>query len=75
MGNLARFCIGMNMTTTLPLECFVCREVLEITLFAGKPFSELRHVIVTSFLCAVALIGESHGQMFDWPVSDILILS
>ncbi len=27
MGNLARFCIGMNMTTTLPLECFVCREV------------------------------------------------
>jgi sodium-coupled neutral amino acid transporter 11 len=25
--NVARFCFGMNMFTTLPLELFVCREV------------------------------------------------
>jgi sodium-coupled neutral amino acid transporter 11 len=25
--NIARFCFGMNMFTTLPLELFVCREV------------------------------------------------
>jgi solute carrier family 38 (sodium-coupled neutral amino acid transporter), member 11 len=63
MGNLARFCIGMNMTTTLPLECFVCREVVEITLYPGKPFSQVRHVVVTSMLCAVALLGESTGDI------------
>lgn len=26
--NLARFCFGLNMLTTLPLEAFVCREVM-----------------------------------------------
>jgi sodium-coupled neutral amino acid transporter 11 len=25
--NIARFCFGLNMFTTLPLELFVCREV------------------------------------------------
>lgn len=28
MANVARFCFGLNMLTTLPLEIFVCREVL-----------------------------------------------
>lgn len=27
MANVARFCFGLNMLTTLPLEIFVCREV------------------------------------------------
>lgn len=27
MVNAARFCFGLNMLTTLPLEAFVCREV------------------------------------------------
>lgn len=26
--NVARFCFGLNMLTTLPLEAFVCREVM-----------------------------------------------
>lgn len=26
-ANLARFCFGLNMMTTTPLEAFVCREV------------------------------------------------
>ena len=28
MANIARFCFGLNMLTTLPLEIFVCREVI-----------------------------------------------
>ena len=28
MVNVARFCFGLNMLTTLPLEAFVCREVM-----------------------------------------------
>jgi hypothetical protein len=32
-------------------------QVFEITMYAGKPFSQVRHVVVTSALCAVALIG------------------
>lgn len=28
MVNIARFCFGLNMLTTLPLEAFVCREVM-----------------------------------------------
>lgn len=30
--NIARFLLGANMVTTLPLECFVCREVIFVRL-------------------------------------------
>ncbi|KAE8540974.1 hypothetical protein D1P53_002327 [Cryptococcus gattii VGV] len=46
--NIARFCFGANMSTTIPLEVFVCREVIEETFYKSKPFSKLRHVIITS---------------------------
>ncbi|KAG0198276.1 hypothetical protein BGX28_008277 [Mortierella sp. GBA30] len=54
--NIARFCFGVNMFTTLPLEAFVCREVIETYYFAGKPFSMKRHFIITTGLVGVALI-------------------
>ncbi|KAF9433823.1 hypothetical protein BGZ76_008942 [Entomortierella beljakovae] len=54
--NIARFCFGVNMFTTLPLEAFVCREVIETYYFAGKPFSLKRHTIITTGLVGVALI-------------------
>ncbi|KAI7820280.1 transmembrane amino acid transporter protein-domain-containing protein [Gamsiella multidivaricata] len=64
--NIARFCFGVNMFTTLPLESFVCREasstscllslVIETYYFAGKPFSMKRHVIITTGLVSVALL-------------------
>ncbi|XAO22756.1 hypothetical protein I312_101530 [Cryptococcus bacillisporus CA1280] len=46
--NIARFCFGANMSTTIPLEVFVCREVIEETFYKSKPFGKLRHVIITS---------------------------
>lgn len=33
---------------SVPLEVFVCREVIEETFYKSKPFSKLRHVIITS---------------------------
>ena len=43
------------MLTTLPLECFVCREVLETYFFAGE-FDRNRHLIFTSSLVVTAMI-------------------
>lgn len=69
MANIARFCFGVNMVTTLPLEIFVCREVIldflphtgegEHDLQDGSedpPFSQFRHVVVTTILVFTALI-------------------
>ncbi|KAF9326340.1 hypothetical protein BG006_010210 [Podila minutissima] len=54
--NIARFCFGVNMFTTLPLENFVCREVIETYYFAGQPFSMKRHVIITTGLVGSSLV-------------------
>ncbi|KAG0374112.1 hypothetical protein BGX24_010818 [Mortierella sp. AD032] len=54
--NIARFCFGVNMFTTLPLEAFVCREVIETYYFPGAPFSMKRHVIITTGLVGVSLV-------------------
>ncbi|GAC98817.1 amino acid transporter [Pseudozyma hubeiensis SY62] len=53
--NIARGLFGLNMLTTLPLECFVCREVLETYFFAGE-FDRNRHLIFTSSLVVSAMI-------------------
>jgi len=56
--NVARFCFGLNMFTTLPLELFVCREVVEQFFFPHEPFSMNRHVFFTSsILCASMLLS------------------
>ncbi|EST05785.1 Amino acid transporter, transmembrane [Kalmanozyma brasiliensis GHG001] len=52
--NIARGLFGLNMLTTLPLECFVCREVLETYFFAGE-FDQNRHLIFTSSLVVSAM--------------------
>ncbi|KAF9118913.1 hypothetical protein BGW39_000751 [Mortierella sp. 14UC] len=54
--NIARFCFGVNMFTTLPLEAFVCREVIETYYFPGAPFSLKRHAIITTGLVGVSLV-------------------
>lgn len=56
MINIARFCFGFNMFTTLPLEAFVCREVIEGYFYADVPFDKKRHVIVTSVLVFSAML-------------------
>ncbi|KAF9976642.1 hypothetical protein BGZ73_008113 [Actinomortierella ambigua] len=53
--NIARFCFGVNMFTTFPLENFVCREVIETYYFPDKAFSLKRHVIITVGLVGVSL--------------------
>lgn len=46
--NVARFCFGLNMFTTLPLELFVCREVIEQYFFSHESFNLQRHVFFTT---------------------------
>ncbi|KAH9858611.1 amino acid transporter [Lenzites betulinus] len=56
--NVARFCFGLNMFTTLPLELFVCREVIEQYFFDSEPFNMQRHVFfTTAILCSSMLIS------------------
>ena len=43
------------MLSTLPLECFVCREVMETYFFPDAPFSQKRHLIMTTSLVVSAL--------------------
>ncbi|KAH9895034.1 AAAP amino acid permease [Cubamyces lactineus] len=56
--NIARFCFGLNMFTTLPLELFVCREVIEQYFFESEPFNMQRHVFfTTAILCSSMIIS------------------
>ncbi|CCM01461.1 uncharacterized protein FIBRA_03515 [Fibroporia radiculosa] len=67
--NVARFCFGLNMFTTLPLELFVCREVIEQFFFPHEPFNMQRHVFFTTvILCSsmiIALITCDLGVMLE----------
>jgi len=56
MVNVARLCFGLNMLTTLPLEAFVCREVMLNYYFPGEPFNMNLHLIFTSSLVVTATI-------------------
>ncbi|KAK4896604.1 hypothetical protein LTR27_005522 [Elasticomyces elasticus] len=53
--NVARLCFGLNMITTLPLECFVCREVMTTYYFPHEPFQPNRHLIFTTSLVVAAM--------------------
>ena len=55
MVNIARLCFGLNMLTTLPLECFVCREVMTLYYFPHEPFNPNRHLIFTVALVVTAM--------------------
>lgn len=53
---------GVNMFTTLPLELFVCREVLEMYFWPPAPgqpptFNYTRHVTITTCLILASLTG------------------
>nr|CAG8471477.1 6828_t:CDS:2 [Entrophospora candida] len=53
--NIARFCFGFNMFTTLPLEVFVCREVIIKYYYPNEMYLLKRHVIITTLLVAGAM--------------------
>ena len=67
--NFARFCFGFNCFTTLPLELFVCREVTLNFFWPGAPFSNVRHIVITSvyvfFAMTVALITCDLGVVLE----------
>jgi sodium-coupled neutral amino acid transporter 11 len=69
MVNIARFCFGLNMLTTLPLEAFVCREVMLNYYFPGEPFNLNLHLIFSTSLVvsamALSLITCDLGTVFE----------
>lgn len=69
MVNIARLCFGLNMLTTLPLECFVCREVMTNYYFPHEPWHPNRHLIFTTALVVsamtLALLTCDLGAVFE----------
>jgi sodium-coupled neutral amino acid transporter 11 len=55
MVNIARLFFGLNMLTTLPLEAFVCREVMNNFWFPDEPYNPNRHMILTTALVVTAM--------------------
>lgn len=69
MVNVARLCFGLNMLTTLPLEAFVCREVMLEFWFRDKPFNLKLHLLfstglVVSAMC-ISLLTCDLGVVFE----------
>jgi sodium-coupled neutral amino acid transporter 11 len=56
MVNIARLCFGLNMLTTLPLEAFVCREVMFNYYFPAEPFNMNLHLIFSTALVVSAMM-------------------
>ncbi|KAH7015522.1 transmembrane amino acid transporter protein-domain-containing protein [Ilyonectria destructans] len=56
MVNIARLCFGLNMLTTLPLEAFVCREVMLTYFYPDEPFDMKRHLIFSTSLVLAAMV-------------------
>lgn len=48
-------CFGLNMLTTLPLEAFVCREVMTNFWYPDKRWNHNRHVLFTTALVVAAM--------------------
>jgi solute carrier family 38 (sodium-coupled neutral amino acid transporter), member 11 len=69
MVTVARLCFGLNMLTTLPLEAFVCREVMLNYYFPNEPFNMNLHLIFSSALVVsamvVSLLTCDVGAVFD----------
>lgn len=69
MANVARLCFGLNMLTTLPLEAFVCREVMLNYWFPGEPFNMNLHLLFTTSLVfsamVLSLLTCDLGTVFD----------
>jgi sodium-coupled neutral amino acid transporter 11 len=55
MVNIARLFFGLNMLTTLPLEAFVCREVMNNYWFPDEHYHPNRHMIFTTSLVVTAM--------------------
>ena len=49
-GLTEKSCFGLNMLTTLPLEAFVCREVMTNYYFPDEGWNPNRHLIFTTLV-------------------------
>ncbi|KAK7948234.1 vacuolar amino acid transporter 3 [Apiospora aurea] len=69
MVNVARLCFGLNMLTTLPLEAFVCREVMLNYFYPGVPFNMKLHLLFSTGLVvsatALSLLTCDLGVVFE----------
>lgn len=77
--NVARFCFGLNMLTTFPLEIFVVRDVLKDIVLAGQSgasnstahleLSRTQHFVITTVLVfssmAVSLFTCNLGMILE----------
>ncbi|XP_054471705.1 putative sodium-coupled neutral amino acid transporter 11 [Anoplopoma fimbria] len=52
LATFGRFCFGLSIITTYPLECFVTREVLS-NVFCSRDLSKVEHVAITFLIVAV----------------------
>jgi solute carrier family 38 (sodium-coupled neutral amino acid transporter), member 11 len=66
---IARLCFGLNMLTTLPLEAFVCREVMNNLFYPNHPYHFPRHLIFSTGLVisamSISLITCDLGAVFE----------
>uniref|UniRef100_A0A8C2DIK3 Putative sodium-coupled neutral amino acid transporter 11 n=1 Tax=Cyprinus carpio TaxID=7962 RepID=A0A8C2DIK3_CYPCA len=53
LATFGRFCYGVSIITTFPLECFVTREVISNVFFKGE-LSNTTHVIITLVIVSAA---------------------
>ncbi|XP_074092691.1 putative sodium-coupled neutral amino acid transporter 11 isoform X2 [Macrotis lagotis] len=53
--NFGRFCYGITVILTYPIECFVTREVIANVFFGGN-LSKISHVIVTTVIITMATL-------------------
>lgn len=54
--NLIRLFYALIIMFSYPLECFVCREVVENTLFAARKGDKVLHTGITVFMVLVAML-------------------
>ncbi|XP_061548187.1 putative sodium-coupled neutral amino acid transporter 11 [Phycodurus eques] len=52
LATFGRFCFGVSIITTFPLECFVTREVISNSI-CGRELSKVEHMFVTVIIVAV----------------------
>ena len=69
MAQQEHSCFGLNMLTTLPLEAFVCREVMTHYFFPNQPWDAKRHLLFSTALVfgatALALLTCDLGAVFE----------
>ncbi|KAM4066866.1 transmembrane amino acid transporter protein [Hirsutella rhossiliensis] len=69
MVNVARLFFGLNMLTTLPLEAFVCREVMLTYWYPDEGFNMRRHLVLSTGLVvgatAISLLTCDLGVVFE----------